>query len=57
MFKSLLNLGVLSSAGVYFSKKSLSNALTDEYLSSKRNAICILYPDNNSGVIGLVSFS
>jgi Cu-Zn family superoxide dismutase len=29
---------------------------TDDNLSTTRNAICILYPDNNSGVHGIVSF-
>lgn len=30
---------------------------SDENINVERNAICILYPDNNSGVSGLVSFT
>ena len=30
--------------------------MSQEEVNVERNALCILYPDNNSGVSGLVSF-
>ena len=33
-----------------------SAGATDDNLTTTRNAICILYPDNDSGVHGIVSF-
>ena len=30
---------------------------TSDVLDTERNALCILYPDNDSGVHGLVSFN
>lgn len=46
-----------SAASVSFFHNYSKKAKTgDNELSTTRNAICILYPDNNSGVHGVVSF-
>lgn len=47
---------LLASTGIALTMTSKSSKTTDENLSTTRNAICILYPDNDSGVHGLVSF-
>eukprot|EP01015_Nassula_variabilis_P033657 TRINITY_DN8137_c0_g2_i10.p2 TRINITY_DN8137_c0_g2~~TRINITY_DN8137_c0_g2_i10.p2 ORF type:complete len:196 (+),score=39.14 TRINITY_DN8137_c0_g2_i10:149-736(+) len=55
MFKTLVGLGA-TSASLYLGSKSCINTVNEQNLSAQRNAICILYPDGNSGVTGLVSF-
>ena len=54
MLKAIL-LGGAVSASLFqsYGKKAKS---ADDNLSTTRNAICILYPDNDSGVHGIVSF-
>ena len=54
MLKAIF-LGGAASFSVYQSFNKRVGA-TDDNLSTTRNAICILYPDNNSGVHGIVSF-
>lgn len=53
MLKTIL-LGGAASASLFAGMKKASNA--DDNLSTTRNALCILYPDGNSGVHGIVSF-
>jgi Cu-Zn family superoxide dismutase len=47
---------LLASTGITYGLSTKSSKTTDDNLSTTRNAICILYPDNDSGVHGLVSF-
>ena len=51
--KSILRGALLSSAGYL----SMPSCQQDQQVDTSRHGLCILYPDNNSGVHGLVSFS
>lgn len=54
MFKTIV-LGIGTSlTAQYFLRKNTQN--TGKDLSVARNAICILYPSNESNVTGIVSF-
>ena len=55
MFKSI-GLALGSSLLMGLSHKT-ANSATNEKLSTGRHAICIMYPHDNSGVKGIVSFS
>lgn len=50
----LKSLGIIS--GFLFINQGKVNSLTENFNSS-RHALCILFPDSNSGVNGVVSFS
>ena len=57
MIKTLLSVSACSLSTYYGLKTIKTTNSNENILSAQRNAICILYPDNNSGVSGLVSFS
>lgn len=51
--KSIFKGALLSSAALYQARQIHQ----DQHVDTSRHALCILYPDNRSGVHGLVSFS
>lgn len=52
----MLKFAALSSGLVLLQQKLSSISMDSEKLNTTKNAVCVLFPKDNSGVQGMVSF-